>query len=226
MRAELIPVILLLILLKFQWVNCMPVFQRCFQYLDLIKSEPRGEPLLHEKFIWGTAYQDLGLLQEAETHFLEVVAADPNDWEAHERLVQIYESQGRTEERDAEIEILRLSIRTGLAWRSYYCRDVFRKGTLLVRAMEYPFKHPDGRKTILFLVSGGNVSHSPLMFIITRSEEIQKPRPTPVEDGGELLCGYELYIKGPDQSRVLFFPLKKPEYSDIKNILMEMLEGA
>jgi tetratricopeptide (TPR) repeat protein len=130
-----------------------------------------GSSNTQEKYQAGVVYQDLGLLSEAEMAFLEVVSVDPNDWEAHEHFAQLYESQGRMEERDREIEMLRLLVRSGLAWRNYYCRDVFRLGNRKVRAMEFPPLDPDGRKTVLFLVSGGRLGGSPLLISVTRSEK-------------------------------------------------------
>jgi hypothetical protein len=93
--------------------------------------------------------------------------------------------------------------------------------------MEFPPRDKDGRKTVLFLVNSGTSKSGPLLVSITRSEEIRKQVVgPPIGSGRGFITGYELKVNGPSQSRILFIPFRRPEYSDMKNALLDFLEGA
>lgn len=183
--------------------------------------------ILSRLFGEGVKLQGQGRYVEAETRFRSIVSVDRKDWEAQERLVQVLQGQQRKAERDARIEVLRGLHRSGLGWRPYFCRDIFVMGSKRVQALEFLERDEAGRKRILFLLSD-LLNPGPMQSIsVLRSREIVRSVPSLAETGaGRTITGYELMIMGLERPRTYFVPFRKPEYSDMKGVLAEIISGA
>lgn len=175
----------------------------------------------------GARLQAEGRFTEAEDRFRSIISVDGKDWEAQERLVQVLQGQGRKSDRDARIEVLRKLHRSGMSWGPYFCRDVFVMGSKRVRALEYLERDDAGRKRILFVMTD-LIDPGPSETIsIMRSAEIVRTLPATALTGDpKTIAGYELKVLGLERPRTYFVPFRKPEYSDMKNVLAEIVSGA
>lgn len=174
-------------------------------------------------FLAGEAALGAGRMDEAEGHFKLVVSLDSNDWEAHERLAQIYQREGRIQERNAELEKMRSMAARGRAWRNFILRDQFIHKGLRITTAEIGLGSSGPDRKFLISISNAKGTSSRLISMTrTRKGASFEGEEEQSETPG---IGFKYTIRGESKIRTYFVPAIGPNDSDPKQIILRFLDG-
>lgn len=181
---------------------------------------------LERLFRSGLGHLQGNRLRTAETCFLELVAADPDDWESWECLVRLYQALGSKGERDSALAVLRRMHQSGKSWGQAIYRDSFSVSGKTIKAYEIPsFDYPE-RMQIVFCIQDSAKRAARFLASVSRVERLIRPGPMDSLPGHvRFLPGFQLSFVTERKRRVYFIAHQKPGYSTMKKMLSNYLSG-
>lgn len=188
-------------------------------------SHADRDPGLRESYRKGEDLLAQGQWEAAERCFLRIVEADSNDWEAQEKLVQVYQGWGREDDLDRRISVLRNMAYHGLAWRPYFQREEFDSEGRHVVALEKALPGPPSIATLVFQVHdapGGGFLYS---IRVTVKQKWIESSAAGQDTTSKLLRlpGYEMHSLCQGLKRKLVTPYLKPGYAEMKRMALQLL---
>jgi len=177
----------------------------------------------------GQAYQNQHQWNLARQRFEAVVAANPDDWHAFAKLVQVSQALGNTPERDKRRQQVLALYRAGKtdARLDTFCREQFEVGANRVMVLEAFEMKGDRPRRYAFEVVGGRPGAEKMLRTLSLGSYASTE--AAARSHGELGPGDHLFhLDGyyPDNSHETFaFFKNEPSYEDTRALVVQVLEG-
>jgi tetratricopeptide (TPR) repeat protein len=196
------------------------------QFLKVAKLTPQ---LTNPHFLLGQCYRLMGQLAEALKHFQRVIEISPNDYRGRARTIQIYQAQGKIEDRDkartALIALRQSGKSPSLNRQSRFFRDEFAVGTEKLRVFEYfDFKGPRAVRYAFYILDlkGDGTRYRITLGSYDVTNDVAQA--TGQIKKGERLFHLDGYFSGNGHTTYGMFK-GEPSYDEIKKQVAKIVSG-